>query len=60
MFSWNYRVVRYRDGRGYAAGQLWAMTEPMKGPVPIAPPRQAQLRMGRPDARSAAARAESP
>jgi hypothetical protein len=36
--SWNYRLVRYRDGRGYAAGLPWAMTEPMKRPVPIACP----------------------
>jgi hypothetical protein len=27
MSSWTYRLVRYRDGRGYAAGQPWAMTD---------------------------------
>jgi hypothetical protein len=35
MSSWNYRLVRYRDGRGYAAGLPWAMMEPMKRLVPI-------------------------
>jgi hypothetical protein len=39
MSSWTYRLARYRDDRGYAAGLPRAMTEPMKRPVPIAPPR---------------------